>query len=183
MPTDTGAPAWRLIMPNGGLLWAHDGRLAPDDLARALGECLYPSAPAWPAEIQAGVKQAVFSPTGLAALFGRSGPNGRTGPPLWGIRTADVASVASAVHFIQNDPGELRRLEAQIANVAERDPTVVVVVDGADRAQAATLAERLGRGVTVIADPDGDLAATFGVRLWPTTVALGDHRVAYGRAE
>jgi hypothetical protein len=51
---------------------------------------------------------------------------------------------------------------------------VVLVVDGADPAEASQLSETLGPGVTVLADPDGGLAGSVGVRFWPTRVVIGD---------
>jgi hypothetical protein len=177
IPTGTGQPAWRLLTPNGGVVWAHDGPLAPKQLAEALDHGMYPSPLAWPLEMHAGLKQALFTPAGLGTLFDSLHPARRHCPPLGAIRPVDAPSVMSAVFFIRkNSPSsaeELRRLRAELDGRGDH-PGVAIVVDGADSAEASRLHETLGQGITVVADPDGALAGSVGVRFWPTRVVIGD---------
>jgi hypothetical protein len=182
IPRGTGEPAWRLISPDGAVRWMHDGRLAPEDLAHALDDCLSPSPRSWPSEVQVGLEPVVFSPAGLASVMDAHHPRRGHCPPIRSIRDVDTQRVASAVSFVHKDSSssskELLRLEADLKERTGDQPAqVVVVLDGADPDEASELNQTLGADFTVVADPDGTLAGSLGVRFWPTTVTIGDQAI------
>jgi hypothetical protein len=184
--SDNGAASWRLLSPDGGMLWKKDDPVEPSELAAVLDGCLSPSAKATTSAIQVDLE---WGPTALATLLDvgyrrRPGVDDYAYPPFTGMRPADMASVVSTVSFIRKDAAssttELDRLRADNAGRGERDPGVLLVLDGATDAEAGDLAESLGPAFMVIGDPDGSLAAGAGVHLWPTTTHIGKQRGGRG---
>jgi hypothetical protein len=170
-------PAWRLVSPGGGTLWKMDEELEADELSRVLDACLYPTAPAQAAAIQAHVQEAVFSPAGIGAIFWHPHPERPQCPPPL-ISATDLAKVASSVSFVRKDSSSAAELLSQLREAHGEQtgdqPGVVVVLDGATDDEAEQLTASLGPAVTVVPDPDGALAGAVGVRFWPTTVAMDD---------
>jgi hypothetical protein len=177
-----GTPCWRLLSPDGGMLWKEDERIEPAELAAVLDGCLYPSAKASPSTIHVELD---WGPAALATLLGvghqrRSDVTEPGCPPFDGLRHDDMPLIVSAVSFVHKDAAsssvEVDRLRAENEGRGAQDPGVVLVLDGATDAEANELGESLGSAFMVIADPDGSLAAGAGVRSWPTTVAVGDQQ-------
>jgi hypothetical protein len=175
-----GHPVWRLVSPGGGTLWRKDEELEADELSRVLDSCLYSTAPAQVAAVQDGLRDSLFSPAGIGAIFWHPHHRERPHcPPGSSIRSPDFAKVASKVSFVRKDSSAaaelLARLREQQGDQTDDDePGVVVVLDGATDDEAEQLTESLGPAVTVVPDPDGALASAVGVRFWPTTVAMDD---------
>jgi hypothetical protein len=171
-------PVWRLVSPGGGTLWMKDDALEADELSGVLDSCLYATAPAQAAAIQADVHDAVFSPAGIGAIFWHPHRERPHCPPGSGIRPTDLVTVASKVSFVRKDSSAaaelLSRLREEHREQTDDEPGVVVVLDGATDDEAEQLTESLGPAVTVVPDPDGTLASAVGVRFWPTTVAMDD---------
>ena len=169
--------AWRLITPNGGFAWSHDGQITPAELARALNEHLWPSPSPHLRPIRAGVESARSVPPIVIGLTDE--PN-RTCPR---IRFVSLTNAAGAgVIFAKAGS---RPSESQLAIAARMWPQhsenardVVVVLDG-DETQAEELAPNYPE-FELISDLDGDIAKRFGIRIWPTIVAVDGGGVVTG---
>jgi hypothetical protein len=169
------APAWRLLSPDGSILWMHEGSLGSAELAHALDDLLYPSSGAQPSAVQVDLGSRFVSPEMFEPLFRNRLPERPHCPPwrVHGIRPSDVAS---AIVFVQTgeraSAERLQVLQTEVGAHGASDGGVLVVVDGADDAEARELAAALGERFTVVADPDGEGARELGVRCWPTIVAI-----------
>jgi hypothetical protein len=172
--------SWRLLSPDGGVLWKEDERVEPAELAAVLDSCLYPS-PKPTAEPV--TLDAQWQPAMLASLLtiGHSHQHAHADPncPPWpGLSHADVRSMISAVSFVRKDAAsstaEVDRLRIHNEERGAHDPGVLLVVDGADDDDVRELSESLGPAFMVIADPDGSVAAGAGVGAWPTTIPIDD---------
>jgi hypothetical protein len=157
--------AWRLITPNGGFTWRHDGQITPEELGRALNEHLRPSPSPYLRPIRAGVESATSVPP---IVIGANRPN-RTCP-----RFVSLTNASAGVIFAKTGS---RPSELQLAIAArmwrqhsENAQDLVVVLDG-DEKQADQLAHNYPE-FELISDPDGDIADRFGIRIWPTIVAV-----------
>jgi hypothetical protein len=175
-------PSWRLLSPDGGLVWKEDERIDAGELARVLDGCLFPSRRASPSALQVDVE---WGPAALASILGvghrfRPGLERRPCPPFDGVQPSDMASIVSAVSFVRKDAPssslELDRLRTDNEGRGERDPGVLLVLDGADEDEVREMSESLGPAFMVVPDPDGSVAAGAGVRSWPTTITIGDPR-------
>jgi hypothetical protein len=176
---DGDGPSWRLLSPDGGVLWKEDERIGPADLAAVLNDCLYPSPKPTAERVSL---DAEWQPAMLASLLaiGHSRQHAHADPncPPWpGLSHADMRSMIAAVSFVRADAAsstvEIERLQTSNAGRGRDEPGVLVVVDGATDEESRRLGESLGPGFMVMADPDGSVAASAGVRQWPTTVAIG----------
>lgn len=173
-------PAWRLLSPDGGVLWMQDGHIGADALAGALDGHLYPSGPASPSLAQGDLGEWLLDPGVVGGLFAgaRPGPERRHCPDWTGLRDIDIRTAITAVAFVRRESkgfdADVARLQEEHGNRSEDDPDVVVVLDGADERAAQELQATLGPTFTVIPDGDGSKAGAVGVRVWPTTVRLGE---------
>jgi hypothetical protein len=175
---DSGA-AWRLLSPDGGVVWLHDGRVDADMLSQVLDACLFPSEPARPARYEVPVHDGVLTPGQIDALFGHPHRERAHCPPLSLLRDpSDLARVVDTVSFVNAGSAptadHVRRLTDEHGDRYGGGPLAVVVIDGADAADAAEVAEALGPGYAAYGDADGSIAASFGVRSWPTSVRVGE---------
>jgi hypothetical protein len=172
---DGDDPAWRIISPDGSILWMHEGSLRADELGATLDGLLYPSSGAQPSALQTDLGSRFVSPDMFEPLLRNRRPERPHCPPwrLHGLRPSDVAR---AVAFVQtgesSSADRLRRLQAEIGGRDGDEPGFMVVVDGADDAEATELGQALGEMFTVIADPDGVRAREAGVRFWPSIVSI-----------
>ena len=177
---DGDGPSWRLLSPDGGLVWKEDERIDPGDLAAVLDGCLYPSRPATlsGAPVQVELTPGVLA--GILAIGHHWHPPGADPqcPPAAGVHSADLPLAVSAVSFVNKDAAssmaEVDRLRADNEGRDAHDPGVVLVVDGASEDDVRELSESLGPAFMVVADPDGSVTAGAGVRSWPTTIPIGD---------
>jgi hypothetical protein len=167
--------AWRLITPNGGFTWSRDGQITPEELGRALNEHLWPSPSPYLRPIRAGVESAKYVPP---IVIGDNRPN-RTCP-----RTQFVSLTHSSAGVIFAKAGS-RPSELQLAIAArmwrqrsKNAQDLVVVLDG-DEKQADELAPNYPE-FELISDPDGDIADRFGIRIWPTIVAVDGGGIVTG---
>jgi hypothetical protein len=160
------ATAWRLITPNGGFAWSHDGAIAPDELGRSLDEQLRPSGAPYLRPIGAAVEAAEDFPPIVIRDTGptRQAPRiplvslGRTGV---GVIFVKPGSRASALQLAIAARTSRQRPEAD---------DLVVVLDG-DETQAEELAREFPE-FEFIPDRNGDIAERCGIRIWPTIVAV-----------
>jgi hypothetical protein len=179
---DNDAPSWRLLSPDGGLLWKQDERIGPADVAAALDGCLYPS-PKPTAErvsLDSELQPALLSSL-LAIGHGRQHAHADPNCPPWpGLSHSDVRSMISAVSFVRKDAAssmaEVERLRAANDRRGASDPGVLVVLDGATDDDVRELSGSLGSAFMVVGDADGAVAAGAGIRSWPTTVAIDDQQ-------
>jgi len=167
--------AWRLITPNGGFTWSHDGPITPEELGRALNEHLRPSPPPHLRPIRAGVESAKYLPP---IVIGDNEPN-RTCPR---IRFVSPTQAGAGVIFAKAG-SRLSELQLAIAarmwrQHSENAQDLVVVLDG-DETQAQELAPNYPE-FELIPDPDGDIANRFGIRIWPTIVAVDGGGIVTG---
>ena len=167
--------AWRLITPNGGFSWSHDGQLAPEELGRALNVHLRPSPPPHLRPIVADIAAAKHFPP---LLIGDNSPD-RKCP---GFRFVPVTPASVGVIFAKAGS---RSSELQLAIAAriwrqhpENAQDLVVVLDG-DEQQAEELAHTYPE-FELIPDLNGDIADRCGIRIWPTTVAVDAGGVVTG---
>jgi hypothetical protein len=177
---DDDGPSWRLLSPDGGLLWKADERIGPSDLTGVLEVCLYPSPKpaAERVELDAQLQPAMLASL-LAIGHGRQHTHPDPNCPPWpGLSHGDVRSMISAVSFVRAEAAsstvELERLRTTNAGRGRDGPGVLVVFDSATEEESRRLGESLGPGFMVMADPDGSVAAGTGVRQWPTTISIGD---------
>lgn len=168
MTPDT--PGWRLITPNGGFTWAHDGPIASDELAAVLDDHLRPC------------PRMTFEPMGTILTEGSA-------VPPWAV-PATMPSPGQRRHcpriltiprsyylaFVQSDsqPSQDQLAEWQRARAAGPPelPPLLAVVDG-NKAQVLQISERYS-DVEVLPDPAGVISDRFGVRIWPTIVGVED---------
>lgn len=173
-----GQPSFRLLSPDGGVLWMKDGSVEGRELTQALDALLYPSGPVQTSQVHVDLGSALVNPDVLGGLFGPRRPERSHCPDWRGLAGADVRTAVTAVAFLRKEsPGfdeQVRRLQEQHGNRSVDDPDVVVVLDGAEQRDADELAAALGTAFTVIPDADGSRARAVGVRVWPTTVTLAD---------
>jgi hypothetical protein len=164
---DTGEPAWRLIRPDGGISWTHNGHSGPEQLAAGLAASLVKSSPPGAQLIRPGldlgarVSPVAFDRSFLGMLEQPCPP-----PPVGrGVGWVVVA-------FLQPDSEasrvELERLSRELG-ARDRDGGLVAVVIDGEESEA-----ELEREFATIRDPVGAIASRFGVRHWPTTVRLNE---------
>ena len=167
--------AWRLITPNGGFTWSHDGPITPAELGRALNGHLRASPSPYLRPISAGVESARYGPP---IVIGENGPK-RTCPR---IRFASLTHAGSGVIFAKagSRPSELQLAIAARAwrQHSANAQDLVVVLDG-DETQAEELATNYPE-LELISDPNGDIAKRFGIRIWPTIVAVDGGGIVTG---
>jgi len=173
-------PRWRLLSPDGGLLWKEDERIDAADLAAVLDGCLYACPPASPTGARVAVE---LTPPVVAGILDvghhfRPGVLEQPCPPHGGMHVADIPKVVSSVSFVRKDAAssmaEVDRLRAANEGRGALDAGVLLVVDGASDDDVRELSESLGPAFLVVGDPDGSVAAGAGVRAWPTTVPIAD---------
>jgi hypothetical protein len=179
---DGEAPAWRLLSPDGGLLWKQDDRIDATELAGVLEGCLYPCPPAAPTVTRTRIELTPALVAGILDVGHRFPflPDAPPCPPHAGMHAADMHSVVSSVSFVHKGAAsstfEVDRLRAANEDRGVLDPGVLLVVDGASNADVRELSESLGPAFMVVGDPDGAVAAGAGVRSWPTTLAVGNQQ-------
>lgn len=161
-----GEPGWRLLTPNGGFTWAHDGALSPEELATALDNHLRTAGRPTFEQIDATLPIGSSAPPWTATVPVRR-PR-RTCPRIY------TKPFGYLVTFVRADS---RASERQLAEwrVRPEDYAAVplfAVVDGDDE-QALRIAER-HPDIEVIADPAGTISDRFGVRIWPTVMGVED---------
>ncbi len=169
-------PAWAIITPEGNAAWKHLGRIESQTLAAALDthlrRCpdLRPAAYRPAVEIGAAISAVALHP-GFGDLADLAEPRcppmplGRFGAGETVVTFVQKRSGATAMH--------LRKLAAQYGQQEdEREPGVVVVVDGGDARESETLKNELGLDFTAIGDPEGKITDRFGIDVWPTTITL-----------
>jgi len=178
VPAANDLPSWRLLSPDGGVLWMRDEQVTSEELTDALDRLLYPSVRGEPTPVDIDLGWRLKSPDWLGHLFDHPPEVGRPNCPPWrGIRASDVVKVAGAVTFVHYgaESDELmRRLRTDHGHRPADGPGTVVVLDGATPDQARAMGEELGPQFLVVSDEDGSRARAIGVRFWPTTVTLDD---------
>jgi hypothetical protein len=171
LTSEPAGPAWRLVSPNGGVTWTHDGVLEPQQLASALDAFLFPSDFVGITRNSGGIERGSRVSAGaLNPYFGHvTEPHCPPIPLGRGVGSVIVA-------FAQRDSVTSKLLVEQIRreHAASGDAAdfVAVVVDGAG-VDAIPEEER----VVVIADSIGVIADRFDVHHWPTTVRINDRGV------
>lgn len=150
-------PSWRLLSPQGANVWAHDGALAPDELAEALaGHLVASSAP-----FAVSVSDRIEIGDRLRIPL----TNGDCPPiPVKRANGARVAFVDSGDASID----ELRRLQDDQA----QPPCVAVVVDGVSARELQRWGRRHDVRIPLIADPTGLLTRRAGIRMTPSVLTL-----------
>ncbi|MEV8434928.1 TlpA family protein disulfide reductase [Streptomyces chartreusis] len=167
-PWDT---AWRMLAPDGGLTWMHDGSLDPELLGREFNGLLWPSPPPrWVAIEPAKPVGHLLSPAILGKLDFES--DERPCPPV------PFGHSGTVIVFVHPDAlsshAQLESLTHDHDPDAADSVQMVAVVDGdEDQAQALMQSQT---GLVALADPTGDLAERFGVRIWPTTYFVDGQR-------
>jgi hypothetical protein len=168
-----GGEATRLITADGRVAWRHDGPVDPRALADALREHLRPAPWPLPEPVTAAVPVGAPAPDvpleteGLGALHLRR----LHGRPLV-LAFVQPWAASSAAHA-----GRLERLRA---GGDARGTLTALVVDGLDARAAAEWGARHAPSLLPVGDPRGAVAERFGVRLWPTTVMVGDDGIVAG---
>jgi hypothetical protein len=177
--------AWRLLGPDGGVLWMAEGPVEAEHLTGVLDRNLYPSSAALPVALDDHIEGTFESTAALGWLLDRYHdavdppvPAERPKcPPIMVVHPDDLRDRAAEIVFVRRNDAptanELERLRGEHGQRGEDEPGVVIVLDGGDQGEAAALADSLGPAFTVIPDPDGSLAGGVGVRRWPTAVAVG----------
>jgi hypothetical protein len=170
LATTPDKPAWRLITPNGGFTWAHDGPITSDDLGAVLDDHLRPNPPP------------TFEPVGTTLTEGSSVPPwavpAKMPSPIQRRHCPRIYTIPRDyfVGFVRSDsqPSMDQLTEWQPATAAGLPtvPPLFAVVDG-DAAQASQISERHPH-IDVIPDPAGVISDRFGVRIWPTIVGVED---------
>ena len=166
---------WRLVSPTGGVTWAHRGPTTPRELASALDDYLFPS----PAAVVSPIMPRVEPGARASSLVLDAGltehlfevESSCPPPPLgrFGIATGvtfvkkNSAASDAALRKLAEEHG--RRTSEQFA---------VVIVDGADPGDIDQLSRSLPEGTLAFPDPDGAISRRFGVRVWPSSVAVND---------
>jgi hypothetical protein len=163
----SGEPAWRLLGSTGGITWAHDGEMTPEELAHILDAGLFTSAPAFTEPIAA-----VLGPgrriqgVDLVGLVERRCP-----PPPVGKSVRD--SIVGFVH-----PGSdasrmaLREVAGSVSANGDAAATLYAVVEGATPEEAERFTAEAGEHVLAVPDPSGTIADRFGIGYWPTTLMV-----------
>jgi hypothetical protein len=168
-------PAFRLIAPNGGFAWFHDGQITPEELGHALNQHLTPSPPPYPRAIGTHLEEAGYVPSNLLGGY-RARHNCPPRPllPPAGIRVAIVFAKA-----ISRPSEQQLAIASQVLEQhGDERLELVVVVDG-DESETQELAQKYPR-FEVIRDPDGNIADRVGVRIWPTVVAIDEGGIVTG---
>jgi hypothetical protein len=165
IPRGGAEPSYRLISPNGGVTWSHDGALSSDELATALNSTLMPSPQPVAEAVTAG-------PAPGTRLWAAVDDAGAPAPPLGrhrdGPRLVVFADPRSSVSVEQ-----VRKVDAPAKEAGER---VAYFVNG-DPEDVRALNSQLDAEVDAVPDPGGAVAARLGINCWPTTVRLDDHGV------
>jgi hypothetical protein len=177
-------PAWRLLSPGGGVLWAEDGALAARDLSAALDVCLHPSPRPEPVALHEDLDSLLERPDIIGALLDHhhhQGHHERAHCPSLGLTGVDPRALLGGVAFVRKhsttSAEQLRTLMADRDRADGGGRDVLVVVDDATEAEARELADALGAGFAVVGDRDGAQAGALGVRVWPTTVSFDQPHV------
>ncbi|CAN5746774.1 hypothetical protein BH18ACI4_BH18ACI4_05070 [soil metagenome] len=166
----TGEPSWRLLSPDGGVTWTHQGRLAPERLTAALDNNLVRCPDPAPVAFRSGTEfDKPVTAIGVDPEFFEQESHC---PPI-PLRRLGVGG--AVVAFVQkgsaSSNAQLRRLSERYGQDKE-GPLVVVVVDGVDKREAEVLKNELGFDFVAVPDPTGAITDQFGVRIWPTTMTL-----------
>ena len=169
-----GAPAWRLIAPDGVVTWSHDGQMSQDVLINALDVHLRRSPDPTPSAIRPRLEVGQLV-TGGALSPGFLDEVESHCPPI-PLRRRGVTN--SVVVFVQSgsvsSTAQLRNLSGRYGQQDKQGAVLVVVVDGADARETEALMNKSGVDVVVISDPTGAITDRFGVGIWPTTMTI-DH--------
>jgi hypothetical protein len=170
----SGSPGWRLIAPDGGVTWAHDGQLSAEALTAALDTHLQRSPDQAPVEFHAGrlelgkqISAIPLDPAWFEEVESDCPPT-----PLGQLGLGD-----SIISFIQHESAssmaQLRTLFSRYGQAESRESlALVVVVDGANVREIEALKRESGIDVVAVPDPSGAIADHFGVGIWPTTMTI-----------
>jgi hypothetical protein len=166
LDSQAGDAAWGLVGPSGGVSWTHDGRVAPEDLARALDEHLFTSGASAFDRVGSGLDVGTRVPPG-ALDAPDLGQFARRCPPI-GVGRTVVSFVQASATESHAGVYEMAREQDESGSGA----VVAVVVDGATTPETDSIAAQLGERHITIPDPAGAIADRFGIEYWPTTVTI-----------
>jgi hypothetical protein len=169
-------PEWRLISPTGGVTWARSGSLDSRELSVALNDNLFRS----PVPETGQTARDMTLGTQLSAFAFESDVIGRLSdsveaacpPPPFG-RLGIEASVTFVSKGSAASEAAIRKLASENGSDTN-ERSRAVVFDGASAEEVNDLRERLPEGVIAVPDPDGAISRRFGVRVWPSSVAINE---------
>ncbi|MEO3761394.1 hypothetical protein ABGB19_24340 [Mycobacterium sp. B14F4] len=160
------ATSWRLITPNGAFTWSHDGEISAEELGRVFDDHLRPSPPPTYRRLGTGITVGAKAPP---IVIQRR--RGRPCPPM------RLPQASEGLMFVMQ---RTHTSEQQLAAAADawrafpaEAPGLVVVLDGDDE-EAEELSQRHPE-MTIVADADDAIADLFGVRIWPTFLAIDEN--------
>jgi hypothetical protein len=170
----SGDLVWRLLSPAGGVTWMHNGRVSAKQLTSALDHCLIPSPTASPSVVPTGV--AIGKKVSASALSGSYQDDeieDSKCPPLTlgrlGLGEATIAFVQKGSAASED---QLRKLASRYERSGGDTPAVIAVIDGVENREAEHMKNELKLDFHALADREGTIADRFGIRTWPTTIAL-----------
>jgi hypothetical protein len=176
LATGSGEPGWALISPEGIATWTHSGRIAPEELGRALDVHLRRCADLRPLPYSSGINAgSVIGATALhpgladlSDLITQPCPP----PPLGRLIASDTALVFVQKHS-KASISHLRKLRARHDQEGERAIFIIAVFDETSQREAEALKEELGLDVVALGDPEGRITDRFRIGIWPTTIKMG----------
>ena len=173
---------WRLVSPTGGVTWARAGAIPSDELSRALDVYLFPSSPPTIQHVQDGLAPGTrLTPAvlrGSVIDFNRYLDVERPcPPPPWGPRLGESMTAVFVQKGSSASEAVLRRIREE---GADREGTIVVVVDGAESLDLEPLNVPQDDRFIVVPDPRGTLANNFGIRAWPTSLDINEQGIVTG---
>jgi hypothetical protein len=161
---------WRLTDPRGDVRWIWGGRVTGDALMKALDHNLVTSVNP-KSEIIGAAIVGIGKQIGIDLV--RPDVIGRHCPPL---PLGRAGAGGTVVTFVLPDSAasetHLRDLAARQQRSVDTAPDIVVIVGGAEQADAETYVARFGHRFIALADPRRTVTSSFGVRIWPTTFSL-----------
>lgn len=176
-----GELEWRLISPTGGVTWANSGPVNPEDLALAMDDYLFRSPAPNPAPFAHDMALGSRISAGMfeTDVIGRLSDVEAACPPSpfasLGVDTAATFVTKNS----KSSEAAIRKLASESGSDAKGN-VQAVVFDGATADEIRELQQSLPEGVVAIADPDGSISRRFGVRVWPSRVAINGDGLVTG---
>ncbi len=174
----TRRPLTLIVAPNGKVVWQHEGELASDTLAAALGRGLVPRSAITMRVLRPAVTIGQFPPD---FLFEHTPGRALRLRNLQG-RPATLVFWKSAAKVSLET---VRQVQSAMGRAEAPRPVVLAINDGDPAELAKRVAAQHGLSVVLVTDPERRISLTYGVNIWPTIVtidALGLVReLRYGR--
>jgi hypothetical protein len=157
-------------------MWTHSGSLEPRELASALDDYLLRSPAARVPQITSGMTLGMqLSPLAFDVdVNTRLSDIERACPPPPFGRLGTQATVAFVGRGSTAAEVAVRTIADDHASRGD-ESSLIVVVDGAEADDVERLRPSLPEGVTLLPDAEGVISRRFGVRMWPTNIAINEN--------